>query len=220
MRNEQAPDQPSDRADAYAEFFRSAGFLKGIKRTGWVDRDIPLEQVESVAAHSWRVALMAWLLAAEVDGIDRNRVLLLALLHDLAESVTGDLPPYDPDALPAPDDPERRQSFEHRQIMPEDRKRAKQAAEDAAILALIAELPEPVAADIASLWQEMSERSTPESRFVKEIDRLETFLQSREYLAEFPGLPVLSFLLEVLEELSTPVLQQVRDAIIPTPQDE
>ncbi len=209
----------SANAAALAEFFRAAGRLKSVRRTGWVDRAIPPEQVESVADHSWRVALMAWILAGEVDGVDRNRVVLLALLHDLAESVTGDLPPYDPDDLPATGDPGRRQSFEHRQIMPDERKRAKQEAENAAMAELIADLPQSAKEEIASLWQELSERTTPEARFVKEIDRLETFLQSREYLAEFPDLPVRSFLLEVQEELETPILQQVRDAAIPSPQD-
>jgi hypothetical protein len=43
-------------------------------------------ETESVADHSFRVAVMAWLLAG--DGLDRDRVLKLALLHDLAEAAT------------------------------------------------------------------------------------------------------------------------------------
>jgi 5'-deoxynucleotidase YfbR-like HD superfamily hydrolase len=65
----------------------------------------------------------------------------------------------------------------------------------------------------------MSDRRSPEARFVKEIDRLETFLQSREYLGDYPGLPVQSFLLEVIETLETPVIQTVRDAVMPNSPD-
>lgn len=209
----------TDFGTALAEFFRAAGKLKGVPRTGWLDRGIAPLDVESVADHSWRVTLMAWLLSAEAEGIDRNRVVLLALVHDLAESVTGDLPPYDPAALPAPDDPARRASFEHRQIMPEEQKRAKQIAEDAAIERLIANLPAAMKSEIAALWREMTERTTPEARFVKEIDRLETFLQSREYLEDDLDLPVKSFLLEVQETLETPIVLEVRDAVMPNSPD-
>ncbi len=209
----------TDSGVALADFFKATGKLKGVPRTGWLDRGISPLNVESVADHTWRVALMAWLLSAEVEGLNRNRVVLLALIHDLAESVTGDLPPYDPADLPPPDDPARHASFEHRQIMPEDQKRAKQIAEDAAIERLIANLPAAMKVEIASLWQEMSERTTPEAKFVKEIDRLETFLQSREYLEDYPDLPVKSFLLEVRQTLETPIVLEVRDAVMPNSPD-
>ncbi|MGD9711582.1 MAG: HD domain-containing protein [Thermomicrobiales bacterium] len=209
-----------NRAEALLAFVRAVGDLKKVPRTGWLDRGVSPEEVESVADHSWRVALMSWLLSADVEGLDRQRVLLLGLLHDLAEAVTGDVPPYDPADLPAADDPERSRSFEHRQIISDERKRAKQEAEDAATAGLIANLPLSVKEEIQSLWTEMTDRQTPEARFVKEIDRLETFLQSREYLEHYPGLPVRSFLLEVEETLETPVLRDVRDAARPSSRDE
>jgi len=204
---------------ALAEFFRAAGELKNVPRTGWLDRGIPPVEVESVADHTWRTALIAWLLSGEVEGLDRNRVVLLALVHDLAEAVTGDLPPYNPDDLPPVSDPARRASFEHRQIMPDAQKQAKQAAEQSAMADLTAGLPGAMREEIVTLWQEMSDRRSPEARFVKEIDRLETFLQSREYLGDYPGLPVQSFLLEVIETLETPVIQTVRDAVMPNSLD-
>jgi len=69
--------------------------LKRLDRTGWVLRGLP-PGAESVAAHSYGVALAAMLLADEVRrrGVEVNveRVLRLALLHDLAETRTGDMP--------------------------------------------------------------------------------------------------------------------------------
>ena len=69
--------------------------LKRLDRTGWVLRGLP-PGAESVAAHSYGVALTAMLLADEVRErgveVDVERVLRVALLHDLAETRTGDMP--------------------------------------------------------------------------------------------------------------------------------
>ncbi len=78
--------------------------LKALPRTGWSDRGVNAVIVESVADHSLAVAILAWATALERvrDGedLDPQRVLLLALIHDLAESEVGDVPPYDPANLP------------------------------------------------------------------------------------------------------------------------
>ncbi|HVF51062.1 MAG TPA: HD family hydrolase [Pyrinomonadaceae bacterium] len=69
--------------------------LKRLDRTGWVLRGLPAG-AESVGAHSYGVALTAMLLADEVRRrgveVDVERVLRIALLHDLAETRTGDMP--------------------------------------------------------------------------------------------------------------------------------
>src|SRR3712207_2812558 len=69
--------------------------LKRLDRTGWVLRGLP-PGAESVASHSYGVALTAMLLADECAArgveLDAGRVLRLALLHDLQETRTGDMP--------------------------------------------------------------------------------------------------------------------------------
>lgn len=69
--------------------------LKRLDRTGWVLRG-QMPGAESVAAHSYGVALTAMLLADKVRGrgmeVDVERVMRLALLHDLVEARTGDMP--------------------------------------------------------------------------------------------------------------------------------
>jgi putative hydrolase of HD superfamily len=69
--------------------------LKRLDRTGWVLRGLP-PGAESVAAHSYGVALTAMLLADECAArgvaLDVGRVLRIALLHDLQETRTGDMP--------------------------------------------------------------------------------------------------------------------------------
>ncbi len=112
--------------------------LKSVPRTGWLDRGVPLLQVESVADHSLGVALLAWGCAlqrrAEGVAIDPERVLMLAILHDLAEAKTGDVPPYDPAAIPDAHEPAARRAFlETRHRLDPDRDAAKRREEDAAV---------------------------------------------------------------------------------------
>ena len=52
---------------------------------------------------------------------------------------------------------------------------------------------------LRSRWSELRERQTPEARFVKEMDVLETWLQSRRYLERYPDAPMDSFDLEIQE---------------------
>src|SRR4051794_19563715 len=65
--------------------------LKSLTRAGWQRVGVP--NPESVAAHSWGVA-MAVLLRCPPE-LDRERVLIMAILHDLAEVRVGDITPYD-----------------------------------------------------------------------------------------------------------------------------
>ena len=47
---------------------------------------------ESVAEHSWRLALMAYLLRDEFPALDMDKVVRMCLIHDLGECFTGDIP--------------------------------------------------------------------------------------------------------------------------------
>jgi putative hydrolase of HD superfamily len=197
---------------ALARFVHRTGRLKATPRAGWLHRGVDPGEVESVADHSFRVALLAWLASAETAGLDRDRAIRLALLHDLAETVVGDLTPYDPDALAALPPGERRAALNQRQIASPERRRTKRNAENAAIASLTTGLSPDLQSEIAALWAELQERSTPEARFVKELDILETWLQSREYLAVDSELPMQSFDAEAAEAIKTPFLQALRDA--------
>ena len=50
---------------------------------------------ESVAEHSWRLALMALLLRDEFPEADMDRVLRMCIIHDLGEAFTGDIPAFE-----------------------------------------------------------------------------------------------------------------------------
>jgi putative hydrolase of HD superfamily len=204
----------SGAANGLVRFLHRIGHLKDAPRTGWVDRGIPPAEAESVADHTFRTAVLAWLASAEIPGLDRDRVLKLALIHDLAESITGDIPPYDPDQLSAQaGENERRTFLNQRHVRDERRGAAKREAEAAAFADLIATLPAPLAEELDQLWRELERAETPEARFVKQADKIETYLQSREYLAADPSRPMASFAAEVRDVITIPILAQIRDAI-------
>jgi putative hydrolase of HD superfamily len=184
-------------------------------RTGWLDRGVPPAEAESVADHSFRLAILTWL-AALLPGaaLDADRVLKLALIHDLAESLTGDEPPYDAATIPPAEEIDARRRFlQQRHIRDPARTAAKRAAEEVAMATLLAELPAPIRGEIESLWAEYQAQSTAEAVFVKQADRLETYLQAQEYLAADPDRPMSSFAAEVAEAIAEPRLQRLRDEV-------
>ncbi len=133
---------PADAAQALFGLAQFAAKLKSVPRTGWLDRGVEPVQVESVADHSFGVALLAWACAlqrrAEGAAIDPERVLKLAIIHDLAEAETGDSTPYDPAAIPSEHEPAARRAFlESRHRRDPDRGAAKRAQEDAVMRGLL-----------------------------------------------------------------------------------
>lgn len=193
--------------------------LKLVPRTGWLDRAVPAARVESVGDHSMGVALLAWACArqrqAEGLAIDPTRVLLLALVHDLPEADIGDIPPYDLSTIPGNHDPlARREFLEQRHERGEAATEAKRLAEDQAMENLAAVLPRPLATDLEALWQEIREGASVESRFVKQVDRLETFLQSLRYLRDDPTYPMASFRQEALATIDDPLLAAIRETAV------
>lgn len=135
--------------DAYLAFFRAAGALKDTLRSARTAQG----RRESVAEHSWRLALIAVTLEDELTGIDHKRLLQLLILHDLGEALGGDVPaPFQGGV-------------------------DKTAAERTDLARLTAPLPPAVA---AALWVECAAAATPEARLAKGLDRLETVLQHVE----------------------------------------
>ena len=214
------PDQPSqphapdDPSEGLVRFLHLAGGLKRVPRSGWLDRGVAPLACESVADHSWRVTLLAWLTASTSGAnLDLDRVLRLALVHDLAEALAGDQTPYDRETVAGLAGADRTEFLDRRHEPGEDRRTRKAAAERAAFAEMISTLPAALRDELAALQEEMLARETPEAQFVKAMDRVETFLQSREYAAEIPELPVASFAAEVAETITDPAAVGLRDAI-------
>ena len=110
---------------------------------------------ESVAEHSWRVTLMAFLMRDEFPELDMNKVMQMCLIHDLGECFTGDIP-----------------SFEKTD--------ADTAKEDGLLAQWVASLPQPYREDMAALYVEMDALETPEAKVYKALDKLEAVISHNE----------------------------------------
>ena len=110
---------------------------------------------ESVAEHSWRLALLAFWLRDDFPELDLDRVIRMCLIHDLGEAFTGDIPTFDKTA----DD---------------------EAREESLLSAWVCGLPEPFAGEMRALYAEMAALQTPEARLYKALDNLEAVIQHNE----------------------------------------
>ena len=197
--------------DTILRFWSLALRLKRLRRTGWLDRGVT--GPESAADHSWGVALLAWLLARDHPQLDRERILLLGLIHDLPEAVAGDPTPFDDvrDAAGVI-------AADHFSTAPgysEPARAAKQHAEAAALDHMLRDLPAGLAADIRAAWHEYEAGQSPEARFVRQIDKLETLLQAEDYLDRQPDLAIDSFRLGARRDISEPGLTALLEARLP-----
>jgi len=149
-------------------FFKRAGRLKTEPRLGWFVK-LGLERPESVADHSYRAALLA-MVFADARGLDAEKAVRMALLHDLAEAVVGD-------SIPG-------------QMSPSEKKRS----ESAAMKSILADLPSKLAVRYAAIWNEYEEGRTRVAKLVKHMDKLEMAIQAAEYKEEDPKRDVSEFM--------------------------
>ncbi len=124
-------------------FFREVNKLKHIKRKGWVLRNIA--EPESVADHSYMTALISMFLSDQ-EGLDTEKVIKMALLHDIQEAMVGDITPVDAEY--------------------ED----KDEIERQAINEMLADYPEYI-----KLWKEFNAMASPEAKLVCDADKIEMF---------------------------------------------
>ncbi|HEU4799813.1 MAG TPA: HD domain-containing protein [Gemmatimonadales bacterium] len=135
--------------DGILDFLRAAEGLKSATRSAWTSAG----RRESVAEHTWRLCLMAMVCYADDPEVDLGRLLRMCLIHDLGETLRGDIPA--PEQVPG----------------------GKFDAERADLLALVAPLPERQRLEIVGLWDEYEAAESPEARAAKGLDKLETILQ-------------------------------------------
>ena len=115
---------------------------------------------ESVAEHSWRLAMLALLLRDALPEVDMDKVLRMCLIHDVGEAVTGDIPSF-------------------------QKTDANEETERQAIAELLSPLPDGLRGELTALFAEMDALATPEARVYKALDKLEvvvTFLAVLELM--------------------------------------
>jgi putative hydrolase of HD superfamily len=78
------------------KFYFRLNHLKHIYRKGWLLRGVPKELCESVAEHSYGVAILAMIIGSkDYDDLNFKKLIEMALIHDIGEIYTGDVTPDD-----------------------------------------------------------------------------------------------------------------------------
>ena len=110
---------------------------------------------ESVAEHSWRASLMAFLLRDEFPDADMDKVSRMCLIHDLGECFTGDIPAFDKTAQD-------------------------EQTEETLLYRWVDSLPSPCRQEMRALYDEMAALQTQEAKIYKALDKLEAVISHNE----------------------------------------
>lgn len=174
--------------DNKLEFFKKINKLKRTIRAGW-----PLHGVkngESVADHIFQVTFMAMVLSDKVD-VDQNKSMKMALIHDIGESIIGDVI-TERGGQNLPNLEQKIQS---------ERTAVKSILETAG------------ASEFIELFDEFVENQTPEAKFVRQLDKLETAIQACEY-EKSDNLDLSEFYINARKHVSDPTLLKLLEYVI------
>ena len=186
------------------QFFHILERLKTTKRQGWVDYGV--KDGESIADHMYRMSIITMLCPQSlVKGlnIDVPRCTKMALIHDMAESLVGDLTP----------------SQKHR--IEGQFGKGEKSRREAAVMRYFGEVmlgnveggdtgnkAGDAGNDIMGVWQEYEDSKTTNSKFVHDVDKIELMLQMVEYERKGRGSLDLHEFTEVADRIQ---LQEVKD---------
>jgi len=140
-------------AQEFLNILSRAAKLKTTPRHCWTQEN----RAESVADHSWRIALMAMLLSGvpEFEDTDMDKVIRMCLIHDLGEAFTGDIPTF-------------------------EKTDTDTQKEDDLFLEWVKSFPAPQKQEWMSLLEEMGKLETKEAKTYKALDKLEAIISHNE----------------------------------------
>lgn len=135
----------------FLDILSEAEKLKCSTRHSWTSNG----RHESVAEHSWRLALMALLIRDEFPELDMDKVIHMCLIHDLGEIFTGDIPTF-------------------------EKTKADESREEDLLFAWFRSFPAPYGEEFTELLGEMKGQKTEEAKLYKALDNLEAVIQHNE----------------------------------------
>jgi putative hydrolase of HD superfamily len=146
-----------DPSQSVLDFYVLANRLKNTIRSGWKVWHIPSSRVESVAEHIYGAQMLAIAVASEYKiNLDLAKVVLMLAIHELGETVIGDITPWDSIA-----------------------KEQKSKIETEAVEKILSKLA--LGDKIRELYLEFEQGETEEAKFCGQIDKLEACLQIKLY---------------------------------------
>ena len=136
--------------------------LQDIKRTGWVIRNVPAENLETVADHTLQVVVLATTLCHEFKlNFDISKLVQMSFIHDIGEIIIGDVAVID-------------KNYEE-----------KKQYEDEAVTKLLESLSDETSKWYLSLWHELNERETELAKFVYQIDKIDAVMRAKKYSKDY-----------------------------------
>lgn len=176
----------------YVDFIATVGQSKRLLRTGWLREKV--KNPESVAEHSFRVGVLAMVLADKLETqLDITKIVKMALLHDLGEVVTGDI------------------VTERGEIVDLKKRDEKEQKEREGIREIFDKIGD---GDIyVAIFDEMIGRVTPEAKIFWQLDKLEMAAQAAEYEIE-QNLNLGEFFTTVEAYMRDPLMKRIFDQLI------
>ncbi|MCX6731851.1 MAG: HD domain-containing protein [Candidatus Parcubacteria bacterium] len=197
----------------FIDFFIEVGKLKKQKRSGWVLREV--KNPETIAEHSFRVALMGWLLADKKEKLNIERIIKMALIHDIGEVYAGDITPYD-SILPKNKKDLRKLMRTHPRFSNAKKRELaleKHKKEWQALVKITSRLERKLREEILDLWFDYEEGQTKEGRFLKQVDKVENLLQALEYWKKDKKFPIIPWWIEAREIFNDSVLLEFIESL-------
>lgn len=149
------------------DFIKAVLALKEVRRQGWIDVGVP--DSESVADHTFGTSMIAMIISDKA-GCNTERVLKMALLHDIAEVIIGDITP---------------------DTMPPDEKRK---LESKAMEKILDKLPDMMQDSYKAMWHEYVDCRTDEAILVHNADKLDMAIQVKKYESQMTSASLAAFL--------------------------
>jgi len=155
----------SENTDSPVPFFHLLERLKTTKRAGWHRFGI---QGESISDHMYRMSILTMMAPKSIsDNLDILKCCRMALIHDMAESLVGDITPVDDVSKP-------------------EKSRRETDTMDYICTNLLGKFNGGLnGKEVREIWQEYEDSVTKESQFVHDIDKVELLVQMLEYEREY-----------------------------------
>lgn len=173
-------------------FIQIIRLLKTQKRTGWVDRDVPVAKVETISDHMYRMSIISMLIPNEE--VNTDKCVKIAVIHDIAESLVGDITPFEGVSK------EEKHRREYETVI--------------YLSTIIKPYNEKFSKDLVELWLDYENIRCLEARYVKDIDKLEMIEQAWEYEQEFGLKYDLNEFYSSRSAIKTPEIGHICDEVI------
>lgn len=183
------PHRPETSTASPIPFFHMLERLKTTKREGW--RRFGLNHGESISDHMYRMALITLLCPASLSSkLDLARCTRMALVHDMAEALVGDITPMD-------------------NVVKSEKSRREAETMDYICDGLLGKVGGGLQAEeIKAVWWEYEKDETLEAHFVHDVDKMELLLQMVEYERSADGRLDLGEFSRVAERVKLPEVKE------------